>query len=86
MKLDLYALRKARILSISLPGQWVTTQRLSGLYNNKYGQGVMTRMLKKTIMHPVRMERILQRMVGEGYYQQDSEKGYKFLTKKPKKY
>ena len=109
----LTALWKARTLKVSKPGEWVTPESLSELYNNTYSiplvnkltlEGGMTatrtkRVLQRTILSPLhlqkalhkiymdprRMEEILKNLVREGCYITDAEKGYRFMTRNPKK-
>jgi hypothetical protein len=109
----LTVLWKARTLKISKPGHWVTAEGLSELYNQTYSIALVNKLmqeeaehqvdpkslLKKTIIDPLRLEkmlhrinmnprrmsRILQKFVQEGRYIFDPEKGYCFMTKTPNK-
>lgn len=83
MRIDLYAVRRIRILKVSKPGEWVSAETMSDAYNNMYALGLVTELMKKSLMHPLRMKRILQRMITEGYYEHDPAKGFRFLTKTP---
>jgi hypothetical protein len=91
MKFDLYAIRRVRTLTISRSGEWVSVEEMVEAYNNRYRMSVVSKFLKKLVMHDKRMLRTLQKMVEDGYYKYDPEVGYegksfRFLTKTPKKH
>jgi hypothetical protein len=90
MRIDLYAVRRARILTISKPGVWVSVAEMVTAYNTRYHSRVVSRFIKKLIMHEKRMLRTLEKMVEDGYYTDDPKVGcqgkcFRFLTKTPKK-
>ncbi len=82
MRIDLYALRKARLFKISSPGEWVSLPELVRRYNERYKVPYTATHAPKLVMHERRLERIIKRLVSEGCYEYDPERGYRFLTSK----
>lgn len=84
MRIDLYSVRRIRLVKISSPGEWVTLTELVARYNERYALSFLEDKLEKVAMHEGRLERVLLRLIAEGCYEHDPERGYRFLTSKPR--